>query len=717
MDLLLPNAVVSIRGLPSTVADTLGDLASQAWRPGPDAAVAEMRAVEADGAWRLYTGEGGDDGVWLGADTEANLLDVVVGRLNRLAFHLDPRRLHLHAAAVEVGGAGVILAGASGSGKSTVAVELLQRGAGYLTDECLTVSPGTLTVTAYPKPLTLKAGSIEHFGRDPDHVVTHMASATNGRCHLRATSLGAALAPHTTIGVIVALRYSEVDPPDFRPLSPAEACVALLGDSLDGVRMGPSALDVLAPIAAGAAAWELVYSDAAEAAELISDIRPPLRRELAVSYRLRASGRPAGNDDPPEPASPYRSDDESVRVVRFEVSAALHDGRSRVLAVLDAAQIDAIEHGDANGPAMTRIAETVGRPVRAVLSAEADDPLAFGLPGRPTGSIGGTTPITSADADAAGAGRCTGVLAEQLVRGRQAESAAVSAEVHRAHMAGQSTCLLLERELPRIVDSLEIAGVRPVLLKGPVSAHDGPAPPHLRDFGDLDLLVPADQMDVAVATLLADGFERCFPQVSADFDRRFAKSVTMRRRFGGDWGKREAPTFEVDLHRTLTPGPFGELVSLEDLHAHAVPVRVHGRWYRALWPTHRFLHACLHTVLGSPEPRLHSVRDLIATAPRTPTDAADAVAAAAEWGVIAVVQRAATMAGTTFPGGFTPELVDAIASARPRRRETLYLASYHRQRWSYSLPAAVTVVALPRWRDRWDFVTAHVRQRRSDEAQ
>ena len=714
---MLPNAVVSIRGLPASVADALGDLTSATLRPGPDAAVEEMRAVEVDDAWRLYTDGDGDDGVWLGADTEADLLDVVVGRLNRLAFHLDPRRLHLHAAAVEVGGAGVILAGASGSGKSTVAVELLQRGAGYLTDECLTVTPGTSTVTAYPKPLTLKEGSIEHFGRDPNHPVTRIASATNGRSHLRATRLGAAVVPHTTIGVIVALRYSTEDPPDFHPLTPAEACVALLGDSLDGVRMGPSALDVLAPIAAGAAAWELVYSDAAAAAELISDIRPPLRRELMVPHRIRAFGPVAGKDDSAEPASPYRSDDESVRVARFEASAALHDGRSRVLAVLDAEQIDAIERGDTDGPAMTQLADMVGRPVRAVPPTDAGAPLAFGLPGRPITSTAGATPITSADADAAATGRCTGVLAEQLVRSRQAESEAVSDRVHRAHMAGQSTCLLLERELPVIVDRLEAAGGRPVLLKGPVSAHDGPAPPHLRDFGDLDLLVPAHQMDAAVATLLADGFERCFPQVSADFDRRFAKSVTLRRRFGGDWGDREPPTFEVDLHRTLTPGPFGELVPLAELHTHAVPVRVHGRWYRALCPTHRFLHACLHTVLGSPEPRLHSVRDLIATAPRTPTGAADVVETAADWGVTAVVQRAARMAETTFPGGSTPELVDAIESARPGRREALYLAAYHRRRWSYSLPAAVTVAVIPRWRDRWDFVVAHLRQRRSGEAQ
>ena len=715
VDLLLPNAVVAIRGLPAMVSDALGDLASARWRPGPDAAVVDMRATKVDDSWRLYPD--GDDDVWLGADTEADLLDVVVGRLNRLAFHLDPRRLHLHAAAVELDGAGVILAGASGSGKSTVTVELLRRGAAYLTDECLTVTPGTRTVTAYPKPLTLKAGSLEYFSRSLEHVVARLSSATNGRAHLRASRLGATVVPHTTVGAIVLLRYSEGETPDFRSVSPAEACVALLGDSLDGIRMGPSALDVLAPIAAGAATWELVFNNAAEAAELIADIRPPLRRELVVPQRLRASSRPAASGDPTEPGSPYRSDDESVRVVRFDTGAALHDGQSRILAVLDAAQIDAIERGDTDGPAIAQLAEMIGRPVRAVPPTDAGTPLAFGLPGRPIGSIVAATPIASADADAAATGRCTGVLAEQLVRGRHAESDALSDQVHRTHMAGQSTCLLLERELPRIVDILEVAGVRPVLLKGPVSAHDGPLPPHLRDFGDLDLLVPADQMDAAVATLLADGFERCFPQVSADFDRRFAKSVTLRRRFSGDWRDRDAPTFEVDLHRTLTPGPFGEMVALAELHAHAVPVRVHGRWYRALCPTHRFLHACLHTVLGSAEPRLHSVRDLIATAPRTPTGAADVVETAADWGVTAVVQRAARMAETTFPGGSTPELVDAIESARPRPSESVYLGSYHRRRWSYSLPAAVTVAVLPRWRDRWDFVTVHLRHRRSGGAQ
>ncbi len=42
--------------------------------------------------------------------------------------------------------------------------------------------------------------------------------------------------------------------------------------------------------------------------------------------------------------------------------------------------------------------------------------------------------------------------------------------VFAAHASGQSTRLLLERELGRVVDLLGGAGVEPVVMKGPVSA-------------------------------------------------------------------------------------------------------------------------------------------------------------------------------------------------------------------------------------------------------
>ena len=688
--LRLPHAHVVLRGsIPSGVADALGDLTRTDLFVDPSAPAVTFEVTSTDDAW-LVQPRPGDPVTMPSVSTalaDADLLDALVGRLNRLSFDLDPLRLHLHCAALDLHGTGILLAGASGSGKSTISVELISQGAAYLTDECVSVLPGSSTVFAYPKPITLKAGSLEYFATRNGHPTAGMPTAGvptahNGRANLRAGSFGTVV-PQARIGVIVAVRHAHDEPAGFTPLSAAEACVRLLSDSLDGVRLGPSALDVLAQVAAGATAWELVYDDAAEAAELIADIRPPFRRQLTVLHRVLVDQ----NSDEHQQfgggavvsGDPNRSADHSVRVARFDGSAVLHDGYSRSLVVLDAKQIAVIE-GAGGTASLAAIGETLGATITPVRVPDPFDPMGFGLPGRPVSGIGDAPPITQGDVDRSVRGQCTGVLVEQWGRGRPAD-ATTAAAARRSHEDGQSTCLLLERELPGLVDLLEAVDAPPVVLKGPVSAHDGPLPAHLRDFGDLDLLVAADRIDAAAAALMTAGFERCFEQVSADFDSRFAKSITLQRPFAGDWGAcdgAEPPTFELDLHRTLIPGPFGERVPLDELHTRAVAVRIHNRWYRTLHPEHRFLHACLHVVLGSPEPRLHSVRDLVTLAPRTPSSAKQAAALAQRWGMAIVLQRGLAIAESTFPGSLPPELLDEANGVRPSPVERFFLASHHR---------------------------------------
>ena len=177
-----------------------------------------------------------------------------------------------------------------------------------------------------------------------------------------------------------------------------------------------SALDVLAQLAAGATAWELVYDDAAEAAELIADIRPPFRRQLTVLHRVLVDQ----NSDEHQQfgggavvsGDPNRSADHSVRVARFDGSAVLHDGYSRSLVVLDAKQIAVIE-GAGGTASLAAIGETLGATITPVRVPDPFDPMGFGLPGRPVSGIGDAPPITQGDVDRSVRGQCTGVLVEQ----------------------------------------------------------------------------------------------------------------------------------------------------------------------------------------------------------------------------------------------------------------------------------------------------------------
>ena len=122
-------------------------------------------------------------------------------------------------------------------------------------------------------------------------------------------------------------------------------------------------------------------------------------------------------------------------------------------------------------------------------------------------------------------------------------------------------------------------------------------------------------------------------------------------------GVRPEHAAKLVLRQTLAAGPVGERVPAHELHARAVPVLIHDRWYRALHPHHRFVHACLVVAHGSSASRRRDVRNLVTTAPRTPGDAASVVIDSKRWGVTFVIRRAIELAESAVPGALTPEFL------------------------------------------------------------
>ena len=86
--------------------------------------------------WQLFRFVEGQLDIFLAKETEGSYL--------------------LHAGAVARNGAGIILPGASGSGKSSLTMALLDRGYRYLSDELAVVDPITGELRAFPKPLGIK---------------------------------------------------------------------------------------------------------------------------------------------------------------------------------------------------------------------------------------------------------------------------------------------------------------------------------------------------------------------------------------------------------------------------------------------------------------------------------------------------------------------------------------------------------------------------------
>ena len=92
-------------------------------------------------------------------------LVLIVQRQIRLALEADPHRLHLHGALigdVACGRSPVLMLGASGAGKSTMAAQMVHLGLGYATDEMVAVDTDC-SVEAVRKPLKLRQKAKAHY--------------------------------------------------------------------------------------------------------------------------------------------------------------------------------------------------------------------------------------------------------------------------------------------------------------------------------------------------------------------------------------------------------------------------------------------------------------------------------------------------------------------------------------------------------------------------
>jgi hypothetical protein len=251
------------------------------------------------------------------------------------------------------------------------------------------------------------------------------------------------------------------------------------------------------------------------------------------------------------------------------------------------------------------------------------------------------------------------------------KQAAAAAGAHRDAMG---SVLLLERLLLDTVAALGRARLDVRVLKGSSAAHlDYPAP-ELRAFGDVDLLVRAEQFDDAVAVLSAAGHHRRYPQPRPGFDRRFSKGASFVTGAGS----------EIDVHRSFAMGPFGLTMKLGDLWARQATFRLGGVDLVALAREERFLHACFHAALGDDPPRLLALRDVAQALLGGELDVHLVRALTASWQADAVVARAVRLTCAAFGIDAGLGALTRWAGAyEPDRRARRALASYTHSEGGY----------------------------------
>ena len=146
--------------------------------------------------------------------------------------------------------------------------------------------------------------------------------------------------------------------------------------------------------------------------------------------------------------------------------------------------------------------------------------------------------------------------------------------------------LRLTARLLHVLDRLDEAGIAAMPLKGPVLAEQVYGSIALRQFGDLDVLVPTGDIDGAVAALIRAGYRRRLTApAEQDIERRQMHHVGMSSPADGT---------SVELHRSLISSSSGRGLTLGDAEPWLITMTFAGRRVRAFSRDALVAYLCEH---------------------------------------------------------------------------------------------------------------------------
>lgn len=268
--------------------------------------------------------------------------------------------------------------------------------------------------------------------------------------------------------------------------------------------------------------------------------------------------------------------------------------------------------------------------------------------------------------------------------------------VRTAQIDVMGAAVRFEHDLLDVGATLIDAGIEFAVLKGAATAHLDYADPSLRQFGDVDLLVDPEVFPQACVVLEAHGWGQAY--VLPRHHERFTHAITFRQ------GRR----VEVDLHQRIAHRALGLLMPPSELLAASVAYEIAGRTLRALCPSHRLIHAAVHTGASrGAYRRLSSLADVLVLAEANTASASDVLAQADRW-------RIRPLVGSTIEAAYAtaclplPDAWRSAGSEPGRQRNRLVDRAYlgpHRRPVAEEL---AYLQLMSGWRDRRRYLRGYL---------
>lgn len=290
--------------------------------------------------------------------------------------------------------------------------------------------------------------------------------------------------------------------------------------------------------------------------------------------------------------------------------------------------------------------------------------------------------------------RLVGVLAKAVERSAIEVSESARSELAEVHQHVMVLALQIERLLLEVTDGLREGGVEPLVIKGPAIAHRHFVDPSMRQFGDIDLLLRAEDLERSYQLLTDLGLRRRIPQHRPGFDQRYGKGATFLTEDG----------LEVDVHRTFAEGAFGITARPDEAFVAPDVISVGGATFRTPSAPITLVALCLHAMLGTRLARISNLLDvakLIAV-----VEPAEAIDIAERWRCEVVLAMAVRATDERFGLPSDHELVSWAADHRGPLRQRVALTAYRSRRRSYGLQILSALPAIDGVRGRVDFLRA-----------